>query len=65
VADIPAQEPNDLNRLGYNVWIWLKDRKGTLQQAVRAAGSRTHIPFEEVVARVRSKLQAQGISLPE
>lgn len=64
VADIPAQEPNDVNRLGYNVWIWLKDRKGTLEQAVHAAGSRTHIPFEDVVSKIRARLQERGISLP-
>ncbi|MCX6134696.1 MAG: hypothetical protein NTU47_12855 [Ignavibacteriales bacterium] len=64
VATIPTQEPNDRHRLGYNVWMWLVDRKGTLEQAVRAAGSRMHLPTEEVVKIVSFQLKQQGIELP-
>jgi hypothetical protein len=63
VADIPAQEPNDISRLGYNVWAWLVDRKGTLEQAIRGAGSRTHIPLEAVVKIVSQRLKEKGIEV--
>jgi hypothetical protein len=63
VADIPTQEPNDRNRLGYNVWMWLVDRKGTFEQAVRSSGSRTLIPLEEVVKNVTQRLKAKGIEV--
>ena len=63
VADIPTQEPNDRNRLGYNVWMWLVDRKGTFEQAVRSSGSRTLIPLEDVVKNVTQHLKAKGIEV--
>ncbi len=63
VAEIPTQEPNDRNRLGYNVWMWLVDRKGSFAQAVRASGSRTLIPPEEVVKKVTERLKAKGIDV--
>ena len=63
VAEIPTQEPNDRNRLGYNVWAWLVDRKGTLEQAVRFAGSRTNIAHEEVVMIVKDRLREKGIEV--
>lgn len=60
VADIETREPNDRNRLGYNVWTWLKDRKGTLEDAVRAAGSRTLKSQYEVVELIRERLKEKG-----
>jgi hypothetical protein len=63
VEGIPTQEPNDQNRLGYNVWMWLVDRKGTLAQAIHTAGSRLHIPEEEVLKTVSQRLKEQGIQL--
>lgn len=63
VADIPAQEPNDLNRLGYNVWAWLVDRKGTLEQAIRTAGARTHIPHREVARIISQRLKEKGLEV--
>jgi hypothetical protein len=45
VADIPTREPNDRNRLGYNLWAWLADRKGTL----------------EVVKLLNQRLEEKGI----
>jgi hypothetical protein len=61
VADIPTREPNDRNRLGYNIWAWLVDRKGSLEDAVKSAGSRTDVPFEEVLRIVRQRLEEKGI----
>jgi len=60
-ADIEAREPNDRNRLGFNLWAWLRERKGTLEEAVRAAGSRTRLEQEEIVAVIRKRLQEKGI----
>lgn len=61
VADIETREPNDRNRLGYNVWAWLKDRKGTLEDAVRAAGSRTLKSQDEVADLIRRRLEEKGV----
>lgn len=61
VADIPTQEPNDRNRLGYNLWIWLVDRKGTLEEAVTNSGSRTKIPRSEVLRLLTQRLEEKGI----
>jgi len=63
VADIPTQEPNDRHRLGYNVWMWLVDRKGTLAQAVQTAGSRLNMPTEQVVAIISQRLKEKGIAV--
>lgn len=62
-AGIEAREPNDRNRLGYNVWIWLKERKGTLEEAIRAAGARTTHDEEQVLEIVKKGLQGQGIKI--
>jgi hypothetical protein len=63
VETIPTQEPNDRYRLGYNVWMWLVDRKGSLAQAIHTAGSRLHMPEDEVVKTVSQRLQEQGIKI--
>jgi hypothetical protein len=63
VTDIPTQEPNDRNRLGYNIWIWLVDRKGTLEQAIKNSGSRTDISYNEVLTIVSKRLEEKGIKL--
>ncbi len=63
VEGIPTQEPNDRYRLGYNVWMWLVDRKGTLAQAIHTAGSRLHLPEEEVVKTVSQRLKEKGIQI--
>ncbi|HWP82991.1 MAG TPA: hypothetical protein VNN76_10095 [Bacteroidota bacterium] len=61
VADIPTVEPNDRNRLGYHIWAWLRERKGTLEQAVKTSGSRTEIPLDEVYKKVKARLEEKGI----
>ncbi|MGB2868120.1 MAG: hypothetical protein WBD36_06705 [Bacteroidota bacterium] len=63
VADVETQEPNDRNRLGYHVWAWLKEHKGTLRQAVLTSGSRTKLPLEKVYELVSSRLQEKGIPI--
>lgn len=63
VIDIPTREPNDRNRLGFCVWAWLRDRKGTLDQAIQNSGSRTHIQYSEVLSIVSKRLQERGINI--
>ncbi len=63
VASIPALEPHDQDRLGYNVWRWLTLRRDTLETAVRTAGARLLISEEEALQRIRENLRKQGIEL--
>ena len=63
VEDIPTTEPNDLNRLGYSVWSWLKDHRGTLTDAIRNSGVRTSMQLDNVEQAVRAKLTARGIKV--
>ena len=63
VADIQTQEPNDRNRLGYNVWMWLVDRKGSLEQAIRFSGSRTQMSQDEILKIVTQRLKEKGIEM--
>jgi hypothetical protein len=60
-SEIPAQEPNDNNRLGYCLWGWLSERRGTLLQAVRAAGTRSTLTYEEIHKIISKKLEENGI----
>jgi hypothetical protein len=46
VAEIPTEEPNDRNRLGYCLWGWLSERRGTLLQTICAAGARSSLTPE-------------------
>jgi hypothetical protein len=63
VSFIPTQEPNDQTRLAYYVWDWLKNRRGTLEQAVAASGSRMKIPQQEAVKIIEDGLRRQGVRL--
>ena len=62
-AEIPAQEPNDNNRLGYCLWGWLSDRRGSLMQAISAAGVRTKFSKEEIFAVISRRLEENGIKI--
>lgn len=61
IADIPTVEPNDQARLGYHIWAWLRERKGTLQQAITVSGTRTSVPLDEVYATVKKRLEDKGV----
>ena len=63
VSDIATRELNDRNRLGYHVWTWLSERRGTLEQAVKNSGSRTEQPLEEVYKIIAKRLEEKGITL--
>lgn len=63
VKTIPTREPNDQYRLGYNVWIFLSEKKGTLEQAVRYAGSRILLSEAEAIQIIKQELKKSGIEL--
>ena len=63
VAEIPPEDPNDRNRLGYCVWGWLSERRGTLLQTVRAAGTRSPLTSEEIFDIIHKRLEEKGIKL--
>jgi hypothetical protein len=63
VAGIPTLEPHDLDRLGYSVWLWLRDRKDSLEAAVHNAGARFLVPEAEALSKIRERLTSQGIGI--
>jgi hypothetical protein len=63
VAEIPTEEPNDRNRLGYSLWGWLSERRGTLLQAIRASGTRSPLTSEEIFEIIHKRLEEKGIKL--
>jgi len=63
VKQIPTVEPHDQDRLGYNIWRWLKYRLDPLEFAVKTSGSRLLISEDEAVLKIRESLQQQGVTL--
>ena len=62
-AEISVQEPNDGNRLGYCLWGWLSERRGTLKQAIHAAGARSKLTQEEIFNIISKRLEEKGIKV--
>jgi hypothetical protein len=60
-AEIPVQEPNDASRLGYCLWGWLNERRGTLQETIHAAGTRSTLTKEEIFTIIKKRLEEKGI----
>jgi hypothetical protein len=60
---VPAREPNDNNRLGYCLWGWLSERRGTLFQAIRAAGVRSTLTDQEILKIISARLEENGIRI--
>jgi hypothetical protein len=59
VKAVPTVEPNDRNRLGYHVWLFLRGELPTLEEAVNVARARfspKSLPEEEVVAHIQEQL---------
>ena len=59
VAGVPTLEPNDRNRLGYHVWLYLRGEVESLEEAVRMARSRyvpRDLPIESVVNTIEMAL---------
>jgi hypothetical protein len=57
VRTVPTKEANDQNRLGYHVWNFLKEGKGSVLTAVRQSQARILVSEEEAVAIIESALQ--------
>lgn len=60
VEGIPAEEPNDLNRLGYHVWLYLTGKIESLEVAVKMARSRLNIPEDEAIKIIKERLKERG-----
>jgi hypothetical protein len=43
--------------------MWLVDRKGTIEQAIRFSGTRTQVPEAEIVRVVKARLREKGIEI--
>jgi hypothetical protein len=63
VAEIPTEEPNDRNRLGYCLWGWLSERRGTLLQTICAAGTRSSLTSEEIFEIIQKRLEEKEIKV--
>ena len=59
-SEISTREANDRNRLGFQIWAWLKERRGTIEQAVLNSGARTEQPLNEVADFVKRRLKERG-----
>lgn len=57
VKAIPTKEPNDQYRLGYHVWNYLREKKGSVGDAVKQSGARILITEKEAVAIIESELE--------
>ncbi len=71
VRNVPTVEPNDRNRLGYHVWLYLRGEVPTLESAIHQARARYQprtLPIEEVIAHVKAeleRLQSSGMTVSE
>jgi hypothetical protein len=63
VAGIPVGDHHDRDRLGYNVWFWLKHRKDPLEIVVQTTTARLEIPEAEAVQRIKDVLTSRGITI--
>ncbi len=60
VRAVPTVEPNDRNRLGYHVWLFLRGELPSLEEAVNVARARFSpktLPPAEVVAHIEEQLK--------
>ena len=62
-AEIPTNEPHGQDRLGYNLYLWLKNRRDSLETVVKTSGVPFLIPEGEVIQRITNALKQRGIAL--
>jgi hypothetical protein len=60
VKQIPTKEPNDQVRLGYHIWTYLKEKNGTVADAVKNSGARILIPEKEASAIIEAALKEKS-----
>lgn len=63
VGNIPVREMNDRNRLGFHIWRWIKNRRGSIEEAVKESGARLEIPTDQAAKIVREALEQRGIKV--
>lgn len=61
VKSIPTKEPNDQYRLGYNIWNYLKEKKGSIADAVKQSGARILISDKEAIAIIEAELKKASV----
>ncbi len=61
--DIETREPNDRNRLGYHVYLYLSKQYASLEEAVTVAQARTQLPTNDVYSLIVSRLKERGYSV--
>jgi len=60
VQDIETKEPNDRNRLGYHVYLFMNKGYATFREAFEVAQARLTRPAEEIYALLAERLRARG-----
>jgi hypothetical protein len=63
VKNIPTVEPHDQDRLGYNVWRWLTQKRDPLEIAIHVSAARLLISEEEALHKIRDSLRQQGVDV--
>lgn len=63
IEGIPTADPHDSDRLGFNLFLWLTQRRDPLEVAVRTAGARFLVSEEEALRRIREGLTERGVQL--
>ena len=61
VADIPAFEMNDTNRLAFHVYLFLTGSISTLDEALMVAQPRMHCTVKEARQMISAKLKEMGL----
>ena len=62
VADIPTQEMNDRNRLGFHIYLYLTGNIDSVLDAVRESRTRLLISTTDAADKIRTALTAQGVA---
>jgi hypothetical protein len=61
VKTVPTKETNDQYRLGYHIWNYLKERKGTVLDAVKHSGARILVSENEAVGIIEAALKNHSL----
>ena len=60
---IPADEPHDLDRLGYHLFLWLTNRQDPLEAVVPRPVCECISAKKRPLGRIREYLTAHGVKL--
>jgi len=61
VEELEWLEPNDGNRLGYHIYLYLNGNISSIEEAVLESQSRTTLAHRELIWLIRERLLAAGI----